>query len=330
MVDAGGLMAASFTPRVQLLSPWLLSQSLSMIYGPRGTGKTHMALGISHALARGGEFLGWRADRPVKTAYLDGEMPGADLRDRVRMIQEAAGRQPQPGFLQFMTPDLQRDGIMPNLHTQAGQAAVVEAIGDAQVIVVDNISALVRGGKENEGESWQPVAEWALAMRSSGRSVLFIHHAGKGGQQRGTSKREDLLDTVIALRLPSDYSPDQGARFEVHFEKSRALHGEDVAPVEVALSTGPDGKQTWTRRSVSDGMDVSLLEMMEMGLTQHDAAKELGVNRSTVIRSLKRLQAEGRYTRKPKSAGKPGRTAVVVPLKPLECARCGSGGCVCD
>ncbi len=202
-------------------------------------------------------------------------MPGADLRDRVRRIAEAADRKALPDHLQFMTPDLQPNGVMPNLYTTEGQRAVVEAVGDARVIVVDNLSALVRGGKENEGESWQPVAEWALSMRSSGRSVLFIHHAGKTGQQRGTSKREDLLDTVIALRRPTDYTPDQGARFEIHFEKARAMYGEDVAPMEASLQTGPDGRQQWAMRSAADGIDVALLEMMELGLSQGEAAREL-------------------------------------------------------
>ena len=36
-----------------------------------------------------------------------------------------------------------------------------------------------------------------LAHRRAGRSVLFMHHAGKGGQQRGTSKREDALDVAL-------------------------------------------------------------------------------------------------------------------------------------
>jgi hypothetical protein len=37
------------------------------------------------------------------------------------------------------------------------------------------------------------------------------HHAGTNGRQRGASRREDALDTVIALRRPEDYSPEQGA-----------------------------------------------------------------------------------------------------------------------
>ena len=63
------------------------------------------------------------------------------------------------------------------------------------------------------------------ALYLMGISVLFIHHAGKGGQQRGTSRREDVLDTVIAMRKPADFNPGDGAYFEIHFEKARGLYG---------------------------------------------------------------------------------------------------------
>ena len=42
----------------------------------------------------------------------------------------------------------------------------------------------------------------ATDARPGSKTVLFVHHSGKGGQQRGTSRREDVLDTVIALRYP--------------------------------------------------------------------------------------------------------------------------------
>src|ERR1700704_5475076 len=80
--------------------------------------------------------------------------------------------------------------------------------------------------------SWLPVQSWALRHRRLGRAVAMLHHAGKGGGQRGTSRREDVLDTVVSLRRPSDYSPDQGARFEVHFEKARGFHGQAAQPFE--------------------------------------------------------------------------------------------------
>ena len=73
-------------------------------------------------------------------------------------------------------------------------------------------------------------------LRRQGVSVLLIHHAGVNGRQRGTSRREDALDTVIALRRPEDYSPEEGARFEIHFEKLRnRADGAGALPFEASI-----------------------------------------------------------------------------------------------
>ena len=111
---------------------------------------------------------------------------------------------------------------LPDLASDEGQAAIEAALGDAKLVVLDNLSSLVRSGRENEADTWQPVQDFLLRLRRKGVSVLLIHHAGKGGQQRGTSRREDVLDTVISLRRPADYQPSEGARFEVHIEKLAA------------------------------------------------------------------------------------------------------------
>ena len=293
--SAHDLMTLDLPPREMLLSPWLESQSLTMLYAWRGVGKTHVALGIAYALASGGEFLTWKAPTPVPVLYLDGEMPGPALQERVARIVASTEREPQPGYLRFVTPDLQHDGITPNLATFEGQRAVEEAIGEARVIIVDNLSCLVRGGKENEADSWQPVADWALKMRATGRSVVFIHHAGKGGQQRGTSKREDLLDVVIQLRRPADYEPNEGARFQIHFEKARSLYGQEVAIIEATLSTDAEGRQEWSTQAADDIADAQMIEFAELGLNQADIARELGVHRSTVLRTLRKAEEEGRY-----------------------------------
>lgn len=309
--DVEELLAKDLPPRETLLAPWLQSQSLGMVYAWRGIGKTHVALSIAYALASAGEFIGWTAATAVPVLYLDGEMPAPALKERIARIVASTDNEAAPGMLRFITPDLQPGGMMPNLAERDGQRAIESVIGDARVIVVDNISCLVRGGKENEGESWQPVAEWALRQRAAGRSVLFIHHTGKTGAQRGTSKREDLLDTSILLKRPADYRADEGARFEVHFEKARALFGQDVTPVEVALETGPDGKQVWTRKTVEAAADAQMIELAELGITQAEIARELGCNRSTVLRALRKAEEEGRY----RPARKPKRGDTVAPFR---------------
>jgi len=309
--DVGELLAKDLPAREMLLSPWLQSQSLSMIYAWRGIGKTHVALGIAYALASGGEFLGWKATAPVPVLYVDGEMPAIVLKDSIANIVASAPQEAAPSDLRLVTPDLQINGVMPNLADIEGQDAIDAVVGNARVIIVDNISCLVRGGKENEGESWQPVAEWALRQRAAGRAVVFIHHTGKTGQQRGTSKREDLLDTSILLKRTADYRPDEGARFEVHFEKARALFGRDVTPFEARLETDKNGLQVWTIRTVEAANDRQMIELAEMGLSFGDIGKELGCHKSTVMRALRKAESDGRYS-PPK---KQKRSGNIVPFR---------------
>ena len=291
--------------REAVLSPWLLTQSLNMIHAWRGIGKTHVALGIAYAVASGGTFLGWSAPKPRKVLYIDGEMPATALQERLARITMAASVEPVADFLHLVTPDLQR-GAMPDLATAEGQDAVNAILDDTELVVLDNLSCLARsGGRENDAESWLPVAQWALELRTRGRSVLFIHHSAKGGQQRGTSKREDLLDTVLRLKEPTDYRHGEGARFEVHYEKARNLHGEATRPIEAQL-LGEDasGQARWTFEPVEETTFDRVVQLANEGRSCADIAKELGCNRSTAFRHRSRAAAEGLIR---KAADKPIR-----------------------
>jgi putative DNA primase/helicase len=151
---------------------------------------------------------------------------------------------------------------------------------------------LCRSGKENEAESWQSVQDWMLSHRRAGRSILFDHHAGKGGGQRGTSKREDVLDSVIALRHPQDYRPDDGARFEVNFEKHRGFHGADAEPFEARYEER-DGAAIWTRTAIADADLKRVADAIREGMSIREAAAELGMNRSKVERLKAKAKEQG-------------------------------------
>jgi hypothetical protein len=278
-------------PRTNIMAPWLPSQGLVLIHAIRGVGKTHLAMLVAYTVACGGTtIIGWNAPTPKGVLFIDGEMPACVLQERLSGLVLGTGIEP-PAPLNIITPDLQPMG-MPDLSTREGQELIEPYIEDIDLIIVDNISTLVRSGRENEAEGWQPAQEWALRLRSKGKSVLFIHHSGKGGQQRGTSKREDVLDTVIGLKHPSDYSPDQGCRFEVHFEKARGLTGDDVKPVELMMVKDDKGIITWVSRTIDDSRHDKILELHSLGMSQSDIAKELNINRSTVCRQLKALKME--------------------------------------
>jgi hypothetical protein len=286
-VAIGDFLSLQIPPRKHLLAPVLPEQGLMMIHGPRGLGKTHLTVGICVAVASGGKFLRWSAPEAGGVLLVDGEMPASALQERLAKAVQASEEEIRAP-LRIVTPDLNRDAEMPDLSTPAGQAAIDALVGDAKLIVLDNLSSLMRG-VENDAESWQPLQTWALRHRAQGRSIVFIHHSGKGGAQRGTSRREDVLDTVIGLRRPSDYSQTQGARFEVHIEKGRSLYGEDAESFEAQLTADPHGLQAWTMKSLEDGQDNRINELASLGMKPAEIAADLGVHKATVYRHLKKV-----------------------------------------
>ena len=87
--------------------------------------------------------------------------------------------------------------------------------------------------------------------------------------------------TIIHLKRPSDYEPDQGARFEVHLEKARGIYGDDAKPFEAQLET-KDGADHWAVKSLEDANEARVIEATEEGLSSREIAKELGMSKSTV------------------------------------------------
>ena len=83
---------------------------------------------------------------------------------------------------------------MPALDSPEGKRLLDAILGDAKLVVFDNISTLFGAGPENEAEAWGPAQDLLLGLRRRGVAVLLVHHAGKSGAQRGTSRREDVLD----------------------------------------------------------------------------------------------------------------------------------------
>jgi len=117
--------------------------------------------------------------------------------------------------------------------------------------------------------------------------VLIVHHAGKTGGQRGTSRREDVLDTSISLRHPSDYAPEQGARFEVHIDKGRGIHGEQAKPFEASLEVAGQSA-VWTMKEIEDLDRQRVAALLATGLSVRDIAEELDLSKSAVHRLKQR------------------------------------------
>jgi putative DNA primase/helicase len=281
-------LGLSIPPRSYVLDPIIPTQGLAMLYAQRGVGKTHVGIGISLAVAAGGGFLKWRAPGSKRVLYVDGEMPAAAMQQRIAQVNRSVAQSFTSESFRIVTPDLQ-DMPIPDLASAYGQTLLEPLLDGVELLVLDNLSTLCRSGRENEADGWTAMQTWLLSLRRRGMSVLLIHHGGKGGTQRGTSKREDVLDTVINLRRPSDYVATQGARFEIHLEKSRGITGDTAKPFEAQLETR-DGVAVWTMKNIEDARGVQIGELVDLGMSVRDIAEELSIPRSTVHRIKKRLE----------------------------------------
>lgn len=308
------LKETEFPERECLLTPWIKEQELTMIFAKAGVGKTHMSLGIAAAVSAGGSFLKWSAKKPVGVLFVDGEMAGSDIKNRLKAAEIEMGR--PIGKLHVFTPDKQTKS-MPDISTVEGQKTLEAFItDDTKLIILDNLSTLVRTGEENTSESWAKIQEWLLFLKSQGKSVLFIHHAGKNGDFRGASKMIDVVDAAMKLQRPEDYEMETGAYFQVSFQKARSLYGRDVEPFEAKQVRNVNGDFQWTMKTVVDSNRLKVQELLDEKVSVTDIAFKLGISKSAVSQHKKKLALNGRLQESSTILRKPGAEEVFKKITP--------------
>jgi putative DNA primase/helicase len=253
--------------------------------------KTFLALAIGLAVAGATSLLRWSAPKARRVLCVDGEMTLIDLQRRVAALKAGMGVDIRNDHFRLLAAD---HTDVPDLGTEAGQQALDPLLDGVDLLIVDNISPLCWAGSDNSAGSWTSMQEWILRLRKRGLAVLLVHHSGKSGEQRGTSRREDVLDTVIGLRRPEDYEPQQGARFEVHVEKRRGHFGDAGRPFEARLVSTPDGSGlTWSARDLKPSHLEEAAALFRSGVTVRAVAAQLGVARSSAGRLRQKALEDG-------------------------------------
>jgi KaiC/GvpD/RAD55 family RecA-like ATPase len=274
-------------PPIQtIMDPWMTTGSTHMIYGPRGAGKTFFALSIALAITRDTDFGAWSINQPVNCLYCDGEMMPQDMVARVRGLSHNTGKEAKTLYI-LSSGQLQYEGIPSvNISREKHQKEIYEMIIENEIgaVFLDNISALTPGIDENVSTEWDNIAQWANIIKRTGCAVIFIHHAGKAGTQRGTSGREDMLDTVIKLKPVSADAAD-GLNVNVVFEKSRHIAGEKAMSSGFTL-IGEPGKEslTWGFTGPGNVKREKIIEMLVEGKTYSDIVETLNVSKKTIIK----------------------------------------------
>jgi putative DNA primase/helicase len=231
--------------RDYLVYPWLPERGLAMLYAPKGAGKTYFALTVAVALVAGINLFGWETPKARRVVFVDGELEVAELRERIAAIcrgmglsEEATRRVGSDLFIlsrDRMASEGLAMGYLQDLRSQ--ENLVRELPHDTDLVVFDNLSCLF-GGEENDAAAWDNVLLLLLRLKNEiGASSLFLHHSGKSGEQRGTSRREDNLDTSIKLEpiTAKGEVTASRARFRTVWAKHRGFTIEEAPSTVLEL-----------------------------------------------------------------------------------------------
>jgi AAA domain len=292
----GALASINMPLREPIIGNWFKQGDLGFIYGPRGLGKTWLGMFLARKCAEGASLGGlseWNVYSPRRVLYVDGEMAMDEIRERDATLSVGVA----PGLYYLQHEALfHLTGRVLNLTEPVAQAAVLEKCrrDKIEILILDNLSCLFPGLRENGADSWDQVLPWLLELRRNRIAVIFIAHAGRNGAMRGTSRREDAAVWIISLTEPKDVvEVQQGARFIARFVKTRSTAGTECPSLEWTFLKPPGAPKvhvTWKKLSASELFS----QCLELGMcSAKDIAKHMGLTPARVSQIAKKAMKDG-------------------------------------
>jgi putative DNA primase/helicase len=274
--------------------PCLPQQGIAWVYAGTGIGKTLFTLNLAYSIAAGGNFLKYSCPKPRKVLYVDGEMPYNQIYQRVMQIVNIQGNLDFIENFRVLTPDKLIPFRVPKIDDEQGQSIYLDLFNkhESEVIIFDNLSML-SSFDENKSSSFKIIQDWLLYLRSIGKTIIIIHHAGKNGDYRGSSGMLDCADVAISLepikedKLESE-NTFSGKKFTLKYKKARIFGGQEALPFEITLDAG-----LWNYRSIEQTELENIVERINMKMTQRDISKELLISLSKVNRLVSKARKLG-------------------------------------
>ena len=285
------LKTLKLAPRTKVIDSWCYQGDLGFIFAPRGLGKTWLGMYIAKCLSLNRNIGPWAVSSSHKVLYMDGEMPANDIQWRDRVLGEPTKN------LTYINHEIlfERTGRVMNLADIELQQAIIDLCKQDQytVLFLDNLSTLTSGVDENKAIDWERILPWLLRLRREHITVIFIHHAGRSGQMRGSSKREDPSAWIISLRDPRNDPEAQtdGAHFISIFTKNRNAPRN---PKTLEWNFTPVGEdEILIRFEDSQPLDI-FRELVASGVNQcGEIAEEMDCTKGYVSRIAQKAETQG-------------------------------------
>jgi len=276
-----------FPERKLLISPFLAEKTITEISGEKGCGKTFLAMllliALTHKNKSGSKLkIGkFEVKKNCRAVYIDGEMPIDLLQERFIKMTNGLKRVKNYRIISFDDLSSRKEWTsLPYLTHEGWREEIYKLFEHRQeykVLILDNISCLCPSMNENNKEEWDTINQYLLRLKRLGVSIIMLHHAGKdsGRGSRGTSAREDNIDTHIMLKGKSELL--EGAHFEIAYDKARSFYGKEKAKWELKF-TDKGNRIIWeevkAKKAKRDNFSAFILLLVD-GMIQKDIAKHL-------------------------------------------------------
>jgi putative DNA primase/helicase len=287
LLTADNLAVMPLPQRRRLLGAWLCEGDLGYLFAPRGHGKSWMAMLIANAVATGTALGSWQKGEQARPVfYFDAEMNLPDVQDRAQKIGITS-----ENFHWLSNEHLYMDqAISVNIASTEHQSALSAMLPDGALFIIDNLSTSQSGMKENDNDDFDKIKDWLLSLRRRSITVLIVHHAGRSGEMRGSSRREDPAHWILSLRDASEDGA-KAKQFITTFTKCRNCQGRDAMPLRWTLQDEAD-RITVFCESFS-GSDALLAHIRDGIVSATDLAQTLNVQTSTISKWAKKLMQAG-------------------------------------
>jgi KaiC/GvpD/RAD55 family RecA-like ATPase len=258
-------------PAEALLGP-LARGCITLLCGPRGTGKSWLALALAHAAARGGTLAAWRTRKKQRVVFIDAAGSEAVLHER--LVALARGKAP-PSLV--VVPGDAQTGGLPDLSTEIGRKGFDELVTDADLVVIDGLSALVRKGR-GVGQRWAALEDWLRSLRRRRCAVLLVDTS----EPKALS---DIADAVLRVDRPADGVQQGDLRLQVKLPSSRPC--PDSGRFELRMSLRKDGA-AWTHVDDIDHRAIMAYRLDRADYSSREIARMLNVSPATAWRLVTR------------------------------------------
>lgn len=223
-----GEQIAKLPPLTPVVDGWLDLDTLAVMYGRPGCGKSFLALDLACHVATGSWWQRQEVNAgPVLYVVAEGAQGMGVRFDAWRRLNRYSADVTTlawlPGAVQFLEPE--------QVH------ALADVTGELtpRLVIIDTISRSMAGGDENAASDMTPVVLAADTIRAaSGACVLLVHHSGKDttAGARGHSSLLGAADTEIEVK--------NGGDGILTVTNTKAKNHAEADPLRLVLATAGD------------------------------------------------------------------------------------------